>query len=340
MPVGPCCLLAALLAAPADPPAPRPDPTPLGIPFQRYTATDPLGRTVTFYLSVPPKAPAADRLPVALFVQGSGCQSLFKKVGDRVGGGLHSLLLQQAKGRVRVLVVEKPGVKYLDDPARPGTADGASEEFLREHTLPRWATANAAAVRAAWTLPGIDPSRTLAVGHSEGGIVAARVAAELPQVTHVASLAGGGPTQLFDLAEIRGRPQPNDKPGDAARRMQAVYDGWAGVQRDPDSITAMWMGHPHRRWSSFLADSVIEELLRSKARVYLAQGAADPAVSVQAHDLAVAALRAKGRELTAERIDAADHGFRTPDQPPGDPAGMQAVFGRVLAWFLAAGPAK
>ena len=45
----------------------------------------------------------------------------------------------------------------------------------------------------------MDAARTLVIGHSEGGIVAAYVAAKLPKVTHVASLAGGGPTQLFDF---------------------------------------------------------------------------------------------------------------------------------------------
>jgi hypothetical protein len=169
---------------------------PLGIPFQRFTTQDTLGRTITFYLSVPSKE-AAGKCPVALFVQGSGCQSLFKKQGDAIQGGLQNLLLKEVKGRARVLVVEKPGVKFLDAPPKPGSTEGASEEFLKEHTLSRWAEANVAALQAAWTLPGIDDSRTLAVGHSEGAIVVARVAAELPKVTHVASLAGGGPTQLF-----------------------------------------------------------------------------------------------------------------------------------------------
>ena len=46
--------------------------------------------------------------------------------------------------------------------------EAASAEFLTEHTLPRWAEANCAALRAAWTLPNVDAKRTLAAGHSEG----------------------------------------------------------------------------------------------------------------------------------------------------------------------------
>jgi pimeloyl-ACP methyl ester carboxylesterase len=306
-----------------------------GIPYHCYSTKDALGRTITFYLStLPGKKPAA-KLPVVLIIPGSGCQSVFQKRGSQVSGGFQNLLLGQAKGRAYILIVEKPGVKYLDQPARPGSAEKASELFLKEHTLPRWAAANVAALQAVWNLPGVASGRTLVVGHSEGGIVAARVAAELPKVTHVASLAGGGPTQLFDFVANSARPRPGDKPGDAQRRTQAVYDEWARIQKDPESISRFWLGHPYRRWSSFLKHSVTEELLRTKARIYVAAGTRDGVIPVAGHDVLVAELRVRGRDVTAERVEGADHGFQTEDMPKkGPPAGMQALLGRVLEWFL------
>jgi dienelactone hydrolase len=307
----------------------------LGIPFDRYTTKDALGRTITFYLSVAPAQQPAAKRPVVLFIPGSGCQSLFQKLGDRVGGGYHTILFQGAEGRARILVVEKPGVKYLDaPPPMAPLANVASKEFLNEHTLPRWAQANAAALRAAWELPGVDAARSLVVGHSEGGLVAACVAAKLPAVTHVASLAGGGPTQLYDFVANAARPRPEDKPGDAGRRVQDVYDAWAKIQKDRESITQFWLGHPYRRWSSFLPQSVTQALLLTKAKVYAAAGNRDDVIPVAAHDMLVAELRARGRDVTAERLEGADHGFLT-EQMPRPPAGMQAVLGRVLQWFLA-----
>jgi len=328
------CLLTLALLSSGQTPRLDADAMTLGIPFERYTVPDALGRTVTFYLSKASQNNGGEKKPIALLVLGSGCQSLFQKRGELVYGGYQNILLHAANGRARVLVVEKPGVKYLDAPARPGSAQGAAEEFLKEHTLPRWATANVAALQAAWTLPGIDPAQTLVMGHSEGGLVVARVAAELPQVTHVASLAGGGPTQLFDQAELKSRPRADDKPGDADRRVRDFYEEWAQVQKNPESISQFWMGHPYRRWSSFLAHSVIVELLRTKAKVYLVQGTLDTSVSIKAHDVLVAELKARGRDVTEERMDGADHGFLTADMPKGSPAGMQNVFTRVLNWFL------
>jgi dienelactone hydrolase len=306
------------------------EPVGSGVPFERFITRDKFGRRITAYLSV---ARGKERRPLAVFVLGSGCQSLFQKHGGRIGGGLQYVLLDAAGGRVRVLVVEKPGVKFLDTPKRPGGTEGASREFLEEHTLPRWAEAVGAALRAAQTLPDVDASRTLVVGHSEGGIVTARVAAENPKVTHVASLAGGGPSQLFDLAELARRGDFGDANAEAAARVQAVYDGWAQVRKAPQSTERFLWGHPYRRWSSFLASSTGEELARSKARVYLAHGTVDRNSHVITLDVLHADLLARGRDVTAERLEGADHGFY-PKGEVGYPAGMKAVLGRVVDWFL------
>lgn len=158
----------------------------------------------------------------------------------------------------------------------------------------------------------------LAVGHSEGGIVAAGVAARLRAVSHVAVLAGGGPTQLFDMVELMGR--------DEAMRQ------WAEIQKDPLSIDKFAWGHPYRRWSTFLATSPLEELLRSRAKVFIAQGTTDKNSPAQSADLLEAGLRAKGREVTMDRIENAGHDFL----PPGEtqPNGFRTVFKQVVDWWL------
>lgn len=301
----------------------------LPIPFERFTTRDQLGRTITAYLSRPPKNGGDAKVPLVLVIQGSGCQSLWVKHGDRVGGGLQNLVLQLCQGKARVLAVEKPGVAYLDWPKQPGSAMGASKEFLQEHTLPRWAEANAAALRAALTQPGIDPKRVLVLGHSEGGIVAARVAAQCPEVTHVAPLACGGTTQLHSLAVLAARRAPK---GQENAAIDQLHQDWAKVLARPESIEEFWMGHPYRRWSSFLKDSVLEELKKTKAQIYLAHGVEDEADAIEGFDAMRAELLAAGRAFTAERIAGVGHGFN-PNGKPNGGEGMSEVFGRVLSWF-------
>jgi pimeloyl-ACP methyl ester carboxylesterase len=311
-------------------PAFQKDPVNLEIPYERFTTKDVHQREITAYLSKAPKTAEGKKLPVILFVTGSGSQSCFSRHNGRISGSLADLILALAKSRARVLVVEKPGVQFLDWPTLPGTAQEGSKEFLKEHTLPRWTEANVAALKAVLAQPDVDSARVLAIGHSEGGIVAARVAAELPSVTHVAPLGCGGVTQLYSLMELARRRAP---PGQADARVAQVLADWAKVQAKPDSIEDFWMGHPYRRWSSFLRHSVIDELKRSKAKVYLAHGTADEADAVQGFDVMYAELLAQGRDVTGERIEGGDHGFSL-SGPKGQAEGMQKVFGNVMEWFL------
>jgi erythromycin esterase len=322
------------------------DPKPLGIPFDRYTTRDRFGRTVSFYLSQAPKSDAgkklfqngdatpsnkesrprfgtAGKLPLAVFVQGSGCSSLFSRQGGKVYGGLQNLLLAEGQARFRVLAVEKPGVAFGDTPRDPGTALEGSAAFRREHTLPRWVEAVNAALNAAHRLEDVDWTRTLVVGHSEGGIVAAHVAARNPLVSHAAILASSGPSQLYDF--LAGAP---------AARADAVRAEWAKVLADPDSADKMWMGHPYRRWSSFLKTSTLEGLLASRAVVFAAHGTKDRNVPIASFDVLHAVLLARGRDLTALRLEGRDHGFGKENDAPGDPRGMRDLFARVGAWFV------
>ncbi|MFN8005184.1 MAG: alpha/beta fold hydrolase [Acidobacteriota bacterium] len=304
-----------------------------GTMFDRYVTRDKLGREITFYLSR--STAQTGKLPLLVFVQGSGCISHFTKRGDRIYGGIQNLLLPLAQGRARVLVVEKPGVSFLEQNEALGTALKCTPEFLAEHTLERWAEAVGAGIKAAHELPDIERGKTLVAGHSEGGIIAARVAAENAAITHVASLAGGGPTQLFDLVEFARQnppPQPAGSPDAGTTDPgQRIYDAWQQIQADPDSTEKFFMAHPYRRWSSFMKSSVAEELLKSRAKIYLAQGTQDKAVVVTGFDVLRAQLVTKGRDVRVERIAGGDHGFARNGE---DRDALRRVLSNVVNWFF------
>jgi len=310
----------------------------LGVPFDRYTVKDEFGREIEFYVSTPPAPPPTSsdgqpgkNLPLALFVQGSGASSLFQKAPDgRIGGGLQNLLLREAKGRFRVMCVEKPGVTFLDAPAQPGSAEGTTEVFRREHTAERWTVALRAALDAARTLPGIDASNVLIAGHSEGADMAAHLARACPDVGFVGLLSGGGPTQLFDLAMLASRGQFGSANPEQA--IDDVYSTWARIEQDPDRIDLMAWGHPYRRWSSFIRTSPLESLKASAARVYLAYGTNDRAVPPESAELTRATLVAAGRDVVVDRREGEDHGFSKPGQDPS--AGFAQVFAGLIRWWL------
>ena len=301
-----------------------------GHPYTRYFTTDRFDRRIVFYVSEGP----ATRLPLALYVHGSGAQPNFIQAGGRIiGDNGHSAIADVFRGYARLVIVEKPGVVYLSPPARNGAHDEASRDFWREHTLERWSEAVSAALIAARSLPFIDQTKTLVLGHSEGGLVACKVAVDNSFVTHVATLAGGGPTQLFDVIELtRAGEFYRHISDDPDVRVKRLLSDWADVLKDPDNPTKIFLGHPYRRWSSFARSSPLQELSRTNARIYIAQGSDDRAVTFASAEVLRAGLVAFGKDVTADFVMGADHNFSTEENPG---LGWPAVMQRIRDWFLA-----
>lgn len=293
-----------------------------GTAFRRHFTEDRLGRRISYFLSE--SIQNGRPVPITVWVQGTGCSSLFGRNGNRITVRSQALLHEAVHGRAWVLAVEKPGVEFLDQQADPADSRTCRPEFLQEHTLDRWGEAIVAAIKTVQRRSGVDASRTLVIGASEGGIVAVRVSNLLPVVSHVASLAGGGPVHLFDLAEFMRRKNLDPE--------KEVYACWRDLVRDPESTTKFCWGHPYRQLSSFLKTSLIKECLRSPARLYLVHGTADEQNFVAGFDMLRAELAAQGRDAMFERIDGADHGLNVPPQPA--PEGLVAVLGRIVDWFL------
>ncbi|MBL8687882.1 MAG: alpha/beta fold hydrolase [Rhodospirillaceae bacterium] len=289
-----------------------------GTQFEKLSTTDGLGRRVTYYLS-----DSATPKPLALVIQGSGCSALFRPLADGAMSavGYHNVFRSIGGERYRVLAVEKPGARSTSEPPVGGTAEGCPQAFIEEHTLDRWAEALKASLAAARSIAGVIADRTLVIGHSEGGVLAARLTRLDPAIAHAALLASPGPDPVEELAiwgESRKRPR--------ADTLAMV----ASIRAAPDSTSDLVLGHPHRRWSGFLAADPVADLLVSKARIFAAQGEADANWPVAAHDALVTRLRAGGREVMALRIPGADHALNAPGQRP--PEGMAEVFRKIVAW--------
>lgn len=321
-----------------EPAAPVPVATAaeLKTPYDRHEVKDGLGRAVTYYVSKPKFADSAKR-PIVLFIQGSGCNSLFVSTPDgRVGGGMFNMIYRDFGDRVRVMVVEKPGVKYLDNPMPPGAANGCSTEFKNEHTVERWVAALDAALAAAKKIDGVDASKTLAIGHSEGSDMAAHLAAAPgAPVTHAACLSGAGITQLFDMMQIARREcEPGEPEAEREARVNEVLAQWDRIERTPDSTEELAWGHPHKRWSSFCRKSPVESMLAMprSVKLFLAHGTRDEATPIEGFDACIATLAVHGREATIKRIAGGDHALATPGQSPGD--ALAAVLGEAVGWFL------
>jgi len=310
-------VFAAALTALALSAAALAEPVP-GTGFERFATTDGRGNALTYYLSEAPYPK-----PLALVIQGSGCGALFRPVagGAMSAVGYHGVFRSVAGERYRVLAVEKPGAKSVSEPAAGGNAQDCPRRFLAEHTVEKWADALRAALEAARQKTGVIPDRTLVIGHSEGGVAAARLARLDAKISHVALLASPGPDPVEELllwSEGRGRKRPETEATIAL------------IRAKPESIVDFAFGHPYRRWTSFLAADPVADLLASPARVFAAHGEADANWPFAAHVTLVQRLRDAGHTVDAVRLAGADHSLNVPGQKP--PEGMADIFRQILAW--------
>ncbi|MGE3466689.1 MAG: hypothetical protein AB7J13_07125 [Pyrinomonadaceae bacterium] len=282
-----------------------------GQPFERLTTKDSLGRAVTYYLS---ETLASDgSLPLVVFVQGSGCDSLFRLEGERIvpTGGFATF--HDAFGRTaRLMLVEKVGVKILES-GSDGCVNKA--DFNRENTLDRRAESIRASILNAIDLGSVKASGVIVIGHSEGGLVSARVARMLPkEVSQIALLAAGGPTQLFDLISLARRGSFfSEVSSEPEQRVAHVVEEWKRILKDPGSETKFFFGFAYKRWSSFLRTSPIDELENFSGRIYIGQGVEDQAVDVASADALFADLVTKRKDVVYSRVAGADHSFRFGD---------------------------
>lgn len=321
----------------------------LGIKFDQYQTVDSLGRKITFYLT--PTDPEAPPKPLMIWTAGSGCTSLFfkptedfkKKHGiplelDIVIGKMQDFVHDIARNRVHILCVEKVGVSFLDAPDTYGTAEGATEEYLREHTLDRWGIAIDAACNSISHLPGIDRSRLLLAGHSEGANTSAHLATRMTEATHVGFLAGSGGSQLFglpQLARLGHLDGKNEKSVTPPVPNEVAYEKalqqFQNVLNDPENTQDLLWGHPYRYWASFGTQSPLDDLKQTKAKVFLAYGTQDHATPVAGNDSLRAGLLAHQKDLTVKRIVGGDHGLTVAETSTDH---LPEVLDAMIVWFL------
>ena len=304
--------------------------------FRQGAAKRADGSTQTFYIGNFNGGMDSHK-PLLVFVDGSGAQSHFVRVGDRVGASLFGLIAQHA-GAYHVAASEKRGVEFAAR-STPGAGQGASAEYNRHATLQDRVADLRLLLDTLLAEPNVDTSRVLVIGHSEGADVAAVAAAEDKRITHVAFLSGGGPPQFYDFYLMRRKEMraAGAKPEEIEAAISQLDGEIRDILDDPQSETRFWLGHAHKRWSTFATTSAAEHLAKARARLFLAHGSEDRSVPIESFDyLVFELLRAGRRDFTARRYAGCDHGFMKAGEEPGSTPFLR-VLDDALAWAAEAG---
>lgn len=270
--------------------------------------------------------------PLLIYVEGSGAQSHFMRVGEKIGMGLFGLIAKETKD-YHVAATEKRGVEFASSAAR-GAGEGGSAEYNKYATMKDRVADLRLLLDTLLAEPNIDASCVLVVGHSEGADVVAVAAAEDPRITHAAFLSGGGPPQFYDFYLMRRKEmrEQGAKPEEIEAAMSQLDGEIRAILDDPQSETKFWMGHAYKRWSTFATTSSAEHLAKAKAKLFLGHGSADKSVPIESFDYLVFELMRQGkRDVTAKRYAGCDHSFmKQGDEPSSVP--FMHVLEEVLAW--------
>lgn len=296
-------------------------------PYNKYVISDDAGKdSISFYLS---EFSPGSALPLLIYVQGSGNSSLFSKDGTgRISPTSgHITWAYATKDKAKLLIIEKPGVHFLD----PG---GENCEFDKKFSLENWAARIREVIRFVITHEKIDTSRIMIAGHSEGGLVAARVAKDLDNlVTHVSILAGEGPSQLYSLYSFAEAGVFFDSPQSTpAQRIDSLTRTWKKILAAPHSTQQKFWGFTYLRWSSFLQTSVAAELSHYDGKVLILQGDQDNNVLPESAKVLYTTLLSEGKHVTLEMIPGADHSFNIKGHPEIN--GWEMVIRKSISQFL------
>ncbi len=246
------------------------------------------------------------RWPAVLLLTGSGAQD---RDGDSVGdGGVKPGLLKVLAGALGTA-----GVVSLRCDDR-GTA--ASTGTYGEATLDTFIGDAAAMVKALRRERTVDHRRVIVVGHSEGAVVATRLAARDRGLAGIALLAGPGrqvDTVLLEQVEstLRRAGLTDDEIADALAQHQAAFEAIRAGEPLPDTAEAReWSGG--EGWlASHLRVPITETAATlDRVAVLVAQGGVDQQVSMADADALVIAFRASGNSrVTVVSYPNLDHNF-------------------------------
>lgn len=294
-------------------------------PYDKYELN--IGKdSLTFYLSV---TSHKEDLPLIVYIQGSGMSSLFVEQDKRIIPTLgHMTWFSVGQEKYRILIVEKPGIKYLQT--------GESKSFDQNFSLENWSNRIVNAINYVTEHEKIDKQKILVVGHSEGGVVASRVANLMQdKISNVAILAGNGATQLYSLYKLADdgtffNTKEHNMPT-SEQRLSYLKAQWNNILSEPNNTEKKFWGFTYRRWSSFLKTSVMEELSDYNGKILLLQGTSDKAVYPETAIVAYTTLLTKGKKTELELIENADHSFNILDKPEID--GWKMVIEKTIKWF-------
>ncbi len=155
--------------------------------------------------------------------------------------------------------------------------------------------------------------KIIALGHSEGSDVVAKLGTVNNDVTHFGYLSGGGYTQFLDFITFTRKKvikgQMNEE--DAQIEIESIFNDLKDIMDNPNAVNKFWAGknNSYNRWSHF-SEPPIDNLLQIEKPIFVAIGTKDRSVALEsAYLIPIEFIRHKKENLTFKVYPYLDHGF-------------------------------
>ena len=202
-------------------------------------------------------------VPIVVFLSGSGPNDMDETIGPNkpfadIARGLGDRGIASLRFDKRTFAVK--------DKSKLGDV-GLKDEYYDDA---------AAAIALAAASPGVDPARIFVLGHSEGAMIAPKVAAASPGTRGVVMLAP--PVRPLDeilIDQMEFGAKLTGRPADAIAEQTKELTATFAAIRDPEKKAPPFMGAPAAYWREVIALDVAQLVRDSELPILVLQGDQD-----------------------------------------------------------------
>ncbi|MFT7899145.1 dienelactone hydrolase family protein [Tenacibaculum ascidiaceicola] len=248
-----------------------------------------------------------------LYVQGSKAMSLYqtmKENGKTYVGTTLPLDFNLLPDNYLFIVISKKGFPFL---TKMDEDFPVPKSYYENQTLAyRTYQANQVINSITKKYPN-QFKKVIALGHSEGSDVVAKLGTVNTSITHFGYLSGGGNTQFIDFITFTRKKLAKGliSEKEAQREINSILEDFKKIMATPNATNKFWAGknNSYKRWSSF-SEPPIDNLLKISKPLFVAIGTKDQAVAPEsAYLIPIEFIRKQKNNLTFKAYSGLDHGF-------------------------------
>lgn len=214
--------------------------------------------------------------PLMIFIHGSGNEPTFSYHEDVKKYSWKAFKeVEKYKDDFHVIFISKPGIPLFDsikkDSITSETYYPLNKTFIENYNLDWRVKVASLIIRKAKKHLLIDTSKTLVIGHAQGGQVAAKLAVLSKKITHLAILNSNSLGHFYDYV-LQERLQAflgKHTFEQSQNNIDYYFSTFKDIYSNPLKTDKTWRNETYYRWSNFADDIPLENMLKLKIPIYV-----------------------------------------------------------------------